>query len=78
MAKSSTELAAESKKYFDHTTSTQALVEKYTKQYDIPATVLQICRDYALAIDSRNEAEYHLGFARRYLRPVCHEIAQRL
>jgi phosphoenolpyruvate synthase/pyruvate phosphate dikinase len=78
ISRSSEDLATASQKYVDHTTSTQALIHEYTKQYTISDAVLQICSDYALAIDSRNEAEYYLGFARRYLRPVCQTIAQRL
>lgn len=47
-------------------------------QYNLGSRDLQIFLDFGLAIDTRNEAEYFVGFGGYYLLPLYKEIARRL
>ncbi len=48
------------------------------KRYKIQLDVLQVFIDFGLALDTRNEAEYFVGFGGFYLLPIYKEMARRL
>lgn len=59
-SRSQEEKQAEIDKYEHHTEHTHDTIQQYIKTYNMSDDIVQICSDYAYAIDARNEAEYHL------------------